>query len=365
MSSNHEARYTPPEMTQEQKERAQKLLQQALVVDAEAIALLMPAVFIPPQPINGVPYYDRAIAAGLTVMNTTLGNGGLAAGKDDLRTLLNCMYSYLAYFELHPDKLVHVERADDLVRAKRENKLGVIFGIQGLAGKLDGDASMIRILHKIGLRIAQLTNNDRGAIGCGAMDPNDTGLTLFGRGCVRELNRVGVVVDVAHAGEKTAIEAIELSTKPCIFSHANVRAKAKNSRNATDEMLAALAKNGGVIGLTAIAQFNQPKRGVIPTVDNLVDHVQYIADKFGIDHVGIGTDFGDFGVSEVRHVDFARMYPEMEGDFHYHNSFTKGFESVDDYGNLASALVRRGFDDEDILKVLGQNFQRVFAANWN
>src|SRR5262249_2893898 len=155
-------------------------------------------VHLPPPEYGGVAFVDRALAAGLTALNTTMGQGPIVSGIDDLRGLLNSIYGHLAYLDLHRDKLLLIESADDLVRAKRERKLGVIFGVQGIAPKIEGDPTLLRILHKLGLRVASLTQNDRNPIGSGCMEPTDSGLTQFGRACVREMNRCGILVDVAH-----------------------------------------------------------------------------------------------------------------------------------------------------------------------
>lgn len=344
-------------------ERTARVHRQSIIVDAEAIALLLPTVHLPPPEFQGRSYLDRALASGMTAMNTTLGIGGLAVGTDDLKALLHSIYSYLVYFEMHPDKLVHVLTEADLALAKREQKLGVIFGVQGLAGKIDGDILMLRILHRLGLRIAQLTNNERNSIGCGAMEANDTGLTRFGKACVRELNRVGTLVDLAHAGEQTMLQALETSDRPCIISHANVRALTNHPRNATDAMLKALGSNRGVIGVTALAHFNQRQRGQIPTVHDMVDHIAYVADLIGVDHIGIGSDLSD-AESEIRHEDFKLYYPEMVGDFPFGQTFVKNFERVDDFPNVTEALLAKGFSDEDVAKILGGNFCRVFRAAW-
>lgn len=345
--------------------RAKALHRKATIVDSEGVAVILPNSHIEIES-SGKGYVERARTAGLTALNTTMGQGGIAAGIDDLRAFLNTVYGYLAYFDMHADKLMLIETADDIRRAKRRKKLGVIFGVQGIVSKIESDLTLLRIVHKLGLRVAMLTHNDRNAIGCGCMEINDTGITQFGRACIREMQRVGITVDLAHAGERTMIDAFELSSVPCIVSHANVRGLVDHPRNATDRALKALAKTGGVIGITAYAPFIRPrKKGDKgrPTVDNVVDHVVYAADLVGIDHVGIGSDHFEAELP-IRYEAFATWFPGSQAGYRREEVNTVGFERVDDWPLLTEALLRRGFSDGEALKVLGGNHLRVFAASW-
>ena len=343
--------------------RAKALHRKALVIDAEGVTVLQPGVHLPPPEHNGVPFLDRALAAGLTALNTTMGQGPIVSGVDDLRGLLNSVYGHLAYLELHERELLLVESANDIPRAKKERKLGVIFGVQGIAPKIEGDLTLLRVLAKLGLRIATLTQNDRNPLGCGCMEQNDSGMTQLGRACVREMNLVGILVDVAHAAERTALEAIEVSATPCIISHANVRALSEHPRNASDAVLKALAKKGGVIGITAYAPFIRDKREGRPTVDDVVAHVAYVADLVGVDHVGIGSDHFE-AESEVRYAAFGTWFPDSQRGYRREDAYVRDFERVDDWPKLTEALLRRGFSDADTLKILGGNHLRVFRAAW-
>jgi len=344
--------------------RAEGLHRQAIVIDGQGVALLLPTVLIPPAPLDGQTFLERAAASGVSAMNTTLGVGGIATGPDDLRALLTSIAGYLAYFELEVKRVLHILVAGDVERAKREGKLGIIFGVQGLAAKIEGDLTLLRILHRLGLRVAQLTHNERNALGCGCLEVPDSGLTQLGRACVAELNHLGILVDLAHAGPRTAHEAIERSTRPCIISHANARALRDNPRNVPDEVLRVLAGRGGVLGVSAYAPFCETRPGVRPGLDDLVAHIQHVGDVIGIDHVGIGTDFFE-SESEIRFARFARSYPAATGVYTSPATvYVEDFERIDRFPRLTEALVRHGFADDDIRKVLGGNFLRVFREVW-
>lgn len=335
-----------------------------LIIDGMGSAALLPTAQLPPPPRDGKPWLDRALASGLTAMNVTMGITGVGMGTDDFRSLLHTMHGYFCYFELEPDRLLHVRTTADFQRAKRERRLGIVFGCQGLASKIDGDASLLLIMAELGQRIVQLTYNERDGIGCGALEPDDTGLTQFGRICLREINECGMTVDLAHAGQTTAMQAIEFSAAPPIVSHANARALCDHPRNLRDDVLRALAAKGGVVGVTAYAPFCETKRGTRPTIDDVVSHIAYIADLVGVDHVGVGSDFFE-GESPIRFERyFRRRYPAIVGNYTIDTVYARGFETIDDFAALPAALRARGFGEDDARKILGANFLRVFEQTW-
>jgi membrane dipeptidase len=335
-----------------------------LIIDGMGSAALLPGAQVPPPAYNGVPWLDRALASGLTAMNVTMGIKGVAQGADDFRAYLHSVHGYLSYFELEP-RLLHVRTAADITRAKAEGRLGIIFGCQGLDSKLEGDPSLILIMAKLGQRIMQLAYNERSMIGCGCLEPEDTGLTEFGRICIREIDDARMVVDLAHAGPRTAREAIEFTSRIPVITHANVRALREHPRNAPDEVLDALARRGGVIGITAYAPFCEKTPGRRPALDDMIDHIAYVADRCGIDHVGLGSDFFE-GESWVRFERFfRRRYPAIVGDYTIDTVYVEGFSRADDYPAVLAALRRRGFAEADVAKVLGGNFLRVFTEVWS
>jgi membrane dipeptidase len=343
--------------------RAMVLHQNAIVIDSEGVSILLPSVHLPQPERKGISFIDRALGAGVTALNTTLGQGPIAPGPDDLRGLLSSIYGHLVYLELHQTKLALVTTANDILRFKRRGKLGVIFGVQGIAPKIEGDLTLLRILHKLGLRVATLTQNERSLLGCGCMEQTDSGLTQLGAACVREMNRLGMLVDLAHSGELTAIQALELAEVPCIVSHANARALADHPRNVTDTVLKALATNGGVIGVTAYAPFLRDRRAGRATIDHMIDHVCHISSLIGLKHVGIGSDHFE-AESEVRYGAFAIWFPGSQRGYDMREVNARGFETVDDWPAMTEALLRRGFSEKETLAILGRNHLRVFRSAW-
>ena len=177
------------------------------------------------------------------------------------------------------------------------------------------------------------------------------------------LSEAELRVDLAHAAERTALESFDTSQAPCIISHANARALADHPRNVSNEVLKALAKRGGVIGITAYAPFIRAKREGRPAIEHMVEHVAYVADLVGIDHVGIGSDHFE-AESDVRYAAFATWFPDSQRGYRREDVNVRGFERVDDWPRLTEALLRHGFSDTETRKILGENHLRVFRAAW-
>ena len=345
------------------RDAARKVHDEAILIDGQGVTVLLPVAQTVPEAIDGIPYLDRAIAGGVTAQNVTLGIGGIGMGTDDFRALLGTMHGHYCYFEIEP-RLMLVETAGDIRRAKREGRLGVIFGVQGLATKIEDDPSLVRIAHRLGLRIGQMTYNERNSLGCGCLEQPDTGLTQLGKIVVREMNHVGIALDMAHAGDRTTLDAIDCSREPVIVSHGNVRALCDTPRNYGDDALGALAECGGVIGITAYGPLCETTPGVRPALGDMIDHIAYVADRVGVDHVGIGSDFFESESAVRFHAFFRVRYPEVFGDYRLDNVYFDDFNRVDHFPQLTAALLGRGFSPEETTKILGGNFMRVFDRVW-
>jgi membrane dipeptidase len=218
----------------------------------------------------------------------------------------------------------------------------------------------------------QLTYSRRNLVGDGCNEPTNVGLSLFGRELVQEMNRCGILVDLSHAGTLTALEAIEVSTQPVIISHASVHKLHPNPRNISDELIDAVADSGGVIGLTTFAKLNwdgDPSHP--PAFEEYLKAVDYVVQRVGIEHVGIGTDSeateGAYPQS-VRN-EIARSFSSRSNP--YTDAFgtdapdqVAGLRGLRDFPLITEALLQRGYQSEDVAKVLGGNFLRVYEAVW-
>ena len=285
----------------------------------------------------------RMTAGGLTAMNSMVGDLDLVQGLE----LWSGMYENL---EKHAGDFLLVKTPDDILQAKGEGKVGLIGQLESCS-LLHNSLKVLQVMHKLGVRVAGLTHGEGGGEVelQGAKSPfgyctvadrererkETPGLTAFGRAVVPELNRLGIVVDLAHANDAAFYEALELSKKPVEFSHGAVFALAPHWRNLTDDQLKALAANGGVIGIAAYPNFidQDPKN---QTLQRFVDHIEYACELVGDDHVGFGADYDGMGP------DTAAIIP-----------------SYADMPQLTQVMLDRGFSEATILKFWGGNFLRV------
>ncbi|HXX38452.1 MAG TPA: membrane dipeptidase, partial [bacterium] len=224
--------------------------------------------------------------------------------------------------------------------------------------------------HNLGLRMVQLTYNLRNLVGDGCTETSQGGLSYFGREVVRRLNDARILVDVSHCSEQVGWDALKLSTAPAIVSHSTSKAVCYHDRGKTDELAKAIADRGGYFGVVVIPGFISEEPEV--TLDAFVDHVEHLANVCGIDHVGIGTDKMGPGPGTESLVTYPVTMPtHAPGTFDWvgfrpeehrltHDHVLRGYESLGDWPNLTVALAKRGFNDEDLRKILGLNYLRVF-----
>ena len=267
------------------------------------------------------------------------------------------------------DDLIMVRTANDIVTAKQTGKLGLIMHFQGTE-PLDRSVDILDAYHALGLRVVQITYNKRCHVGDGCEEEVDGGLSRYGRAVVRRLNELRIIVDCSHTGVRTSFDAIETSSAPVILSHANARGVHRVPRNVDDDLYRAIAATGGVIGVVGFPAFVAP--GTRPTLDQFIDHIDYIASLVGIDHVGLGIDYYA-GQAPICPDDVALTLYQREvasgnwtGESYppppYH--YPQGIETPATLQALTAGLVARGFAHADIRKVLGENWLRVYRSVW-
>lgn len=212
---------------------------------------------------------------------------------------------------------------------------------------LEGSLGALRSLHSLGIRSAQLTWNVRNEVADGLHERDSAGgLTRFGRAVVREMQELGMIVDLSHIAAAGFWQAVDVISGPFLVTHANASAVFDHPRNLTDEQLRAVGDSGGVVGVHCLPAYVDPED---PTVGRLVDHVVHMVSVIGIDHVGIGADFPTSdGPRPAREQRFPRNREQLDG-----------FDEIDELGVFTAALLDRGFTPEDAAKVLGENFARV------
>ena len=257
----------------------------------------------------------------------------------------------------------------DIHAAKKLGKTGIILGFQN-ASPIENDLDRLGLFLALGVRVIQVTYHETNLLGSGCWERNDAGLSNFGIDAVREMNRLGIVVDLSHVGPKTTLDAIEVSEQPVAITHANARTFCGHRRNKEEEALVALAEKGGVVGATSFANF-LPK-GFDSTVEDFVDAIDDMVERIGIDHVAIGTDSTHDQPLEFWHYISSQQgtkFPSTfaDGSIPYTElSFQpKGIDSPAEFPNLADALANRGYGGEDIARLLGGNWMSLFERVWN
>jgi len=257
-----------------------------------------------------------------------------AAAKQTLR-LLDTLYGALTD---HAAQLMLALKAEDIERAKAEHKVAAIIGFEG-AEALEGELGLLRMFYRLGLRLLTIAWSRRNQAADGVAEAGTGGgLTNFGRQLVEQCNKLGIVLDISHLAPAGVADVLEASTAPIVASHSNAHALCPDARNLTDEQLAGVARTGGVVGVTFVPAFiDQDEEQA--SLNRLLYHIDHIVGVAGIDHVGLGSDFDGFGPQSPQ-----------------------GLEDVTCMPGITAGLVERGYSTDDVRKILGLNFLRVFRA---
>lgn len=309
--------------------------------------------------------------SGVTAINCTVPGVKDTAG-DAFRKIAD-------YYEVIADneKFLLVLKADDILKAKAENKIGVIIGAQSCEFTLHHDlAASVEVFAKMGLRVMQIAYNHRSFAADGCYTGTNAGINKDGVALIKAMERAGVTVDLSHVGERSTLEAMDQATKPMIFSHANPKGMFNHPRNITDEQAKQCASIGGVVGVSAypITLWDGEH---FPTIETFVDCIAYYADLVGVDHVGVGIDSNaTAGAYEHREIlYFSKLlkngsnknsldYKSYEAGRGVKGCFLDGLESLANFVNITDKLLKRGFTEAETKKILGENWLRVFRATW-
>jgi len=288
-------------------------------------------------------------------------NFGLDAGS--LREATELFARWNGFILQYPQWLARVDKAADFTHCKATGRYGIIFGLQSAAQFESLEA--VDACYAAGQRISQLCHNFRSVVADGAFEARDAGVSEFGAKVIERMNSLGMAVDLGHASDRTKVEACELSKASLILSHGNCRALNPGSlRASSDEAIRALAKRGGVMGITCIAFMVKGSEPVM--VDDVIDHIDHVRDLVGIEHVGIGSDAGiesnDLGSPQILN----DMLTKGDPRYHVHGTHevVAGLEGPTRFFELTAALLRRGYSNEHVRLVLGGNWQRVLGEIW-
>jgi membrane dipeptidase len=300
--------------------------------------------------------YDATRAGGWTAACTANGLSTIGFRPDlsyvefeDLATEIALMNADIAK---QGDSVVKIQRADDIIAAKQRGVIGYLPTVEHLA--MGAHLYHIDVLYGLGVRLAGLTYSRKTYVGDGQLERTNSGLGDLGIAAVERMNDLGMIVDVSHAGVQTALEAIEHSRVPTVFSHNAAKAVWATSRTRADEELVACAAKGGVIGVTAVP--NSLSNAPDQDITCVLDQYDYLVKLVGVDHVGMGTDtlIGD-------HVGFHKFALGRDtASRQFPAPYLSGLESPADGKNIVRGLIVRGHDDAAIRKIAGQNALALF-----
>ncbi len=271
------------------------------------------------------------------------------------------------WFEQYPDLIMKGLTAADIDRARATERTTVFFGFQN-PSPIEDDIGLVEIVHTLGARFMQLTYNNQSLLATGCYEAEDTGLTRMGKQVVHEMNRVGLVVDMSHSGDRSTIEAADHSARPIAITHANPHDWHPALRNKRDDVIRAVTENGGMFGFSIYP--HHLKGGSGCSLQEFCEMIARTADKFGIDHLGIGTDLcQDQPDSIVEWMRVGRWSKEI--DYGEGSAAAPGFPPMPDwfrdnrdFGNIETGLRATGMDDADVAAVVGGNWYRFFADNF-
>lgn len=297
-----------------------------------------------------LPQLERYRRAGVNVVSLNVGMADFSLA-DHLR-VLSFMRWWIAS---HPERYCLVASVEDIRRCKSEGRLGIVFDIEGM-GPVQDDISFVQTFYELGVRWMLIAYNRNNRAGGGCLD-TDSGLTPLGRSIIDEMERVGMVLCLSHAGARTVADALEYGRKPMIFSHSNAHAVAPHPRNIEDDFIRRCARKGGVIGLNGFGLFLGTQANL---VEALLRQARHVIDLVGPEHVGLGLDYV-FDQDEIKELVRANptLFPPLVG-----GESDVPMIAPEAMEEIAEGLARDNLTQAQIRGVLGENWLRVAHQVW-
>ena len=334
--------------------------QRAIVIDALANPGSMNVSWPPRGPLSQK-QRDAIASSGITAINVTVSADGFEATTRNIAL-------WQGEADRYPALLSIVRRHSDIARAKQDKTLGLIIGFQN-TDMLERDLSRIDVYQRLGVRIIQLTYNDRNLVGDGCLEPGNAGLSAFGRQVVERMNALGIAVDLSHCGTQTTADGIAASTKPPLITHSGCREVYRHPRSKEDRELKAMADKGGVVGIYFMP-FIGSGQGA-PTIEMLMRQIDHAIKICGVDHVGIGSDLSTAPIEETpeyltEHKSFVdgRVRRGISAPDEMRPLFIPELNHPRRLEGVVRGLRQRKYSTDVIEKIIGGNFHRVFKEIW-
>ena len=271
-------------------------------------------------------------------------------------------------FETYADKIFLGRTASDVLRAQRDGRTAIFFGFQNCS-PIEDDIALVEACYKLGARFMQLTYNNQSLLATGCYEENDSGVTRMGKQVIKEMNRVGLVVDMSHSADRSTMDAIEISERPIAITHANPSFWHPALRNKSNEILKALGESDGMLGFSVYPHHLKDNSDC--TIESFCEMIASTADLIGISHIGIGSDLcqnqPDSVVEWMRNGTWTneRDFGEGSAGFAGFPDQPSWFRDNRDFKNIASGLKDFGFSSDDVAAVMGGNWLNFFESSFN
>ena len=301
-------------------------------------------------------------ASNLTAVHVTI------SYHEQFRETVSNFEQWNSWFEKHPSLIMPAFYAEDVETASKQNKTAVIFGFQN-PSPIEDDIGLVEILHRLGGRFMQLSYNNQSLLATGCYEENDPGITRMGKEVIKEMNRVGMVVDMSHSSERSTFEAIELSSRPIVISHANPSFWHPAKRNKSDEIIKELSNSNGMLGFSLYPHHLNNSSQC--SLEDFCSMIARTADLIGIDHIGFGSDLcQDQPDSIVEWMRVGKWTKEI--DYGEGSASNPGFPDMPDWfrdnrdwHNIIEGLQKHGFSNDEINKIKGENWLSFFRKSFN
>jgi len=296
--------------------------------------------------------------SGINVFHPAVGLGGANAYEQALEFFSR----WNAFIAGSDERLMRIDSVQDFARVKASKKIAVILGLQNAEHFRRPDD--VNFFYNLGQRVSQLTYNSRNLIGNGATERRDEGISDFGAAIIDRMNKVGMAIDVSHCGDRTTLDAFELSKKPVLITHSNCRVLANgHPRDKTDEAILAVKKSGSVIGITGVRMFVRDREPT--TIEHALDHFDHVSKLIGPEHLGVGSDIDLYGYDAMPAELNKQLRAGYKGSYGFREKIDiEGLNHPRRMFDLAEGLIRRKYSDANIEGILGGNFRRVLTQIW-
>lgn len=296
--------------------------------------------------------------SGINIFHPAIGMGG----PDAYNTVLAFFASWNGFIADHDQDFMRVDSVGDLQRVKKSNKVGILLGLQNSDQFRRPDD--VDFFYGLGQRVSQLTYNSRNLIGNGSTERRDEGISDFGVAIIERMNKVGMAVDVSHCGDRTTLDAFEISKKPVLITHSNCRALVPgHPRLKTDEAIKKVGEAGSVMGITGVRMF---VKGDEPTtVEHVLEHFDHVRKLIGAEHLGVGSDIDLYGYDAMPPELNKQLRAGYKGSYAFREKIdVEGLNHPKRMFDLTEGLIRRKYNDKEIEGILGGNFKRVLSQIW-